>query len=184
MDTSYSYTYNLEPDTFAPTSDVVTGGTAVGAAFGAMMGIIMVVSIIVLIAQIVVIVGKWRVLSKMGRKPWAAIIPYFSDFEMTAGASGNAALSLAIPIVGLATAIFTWLSGDVDSVAINGISGLLGLAYFVLTCVMCHKVAQAFDKSAGWTVGLILLGVVFWPMLGFGQSAYQGFVDVEDGLIE
>jgi arginine exporter protein ArgO len=35
-----------------------------------------------------------------------------------------------------------------------------------------NGVSKAFGKGAGFTAGLILLGFIFWPMLGFGSAEY------------
>ena len=37
--------------------------------------------------------------------------------------------------------------------------------------------AYTFGKESAYTIGLVLLGIVFWPMLGFGESEP---VDLED----
>lgn len=50
------------------------------------------------------------------------------------------------------------------------LASLLGTASFVLGCMMCHFTSQKFGKGVGWTIGLVLLGFVFWPILGLGSS--------------
>jgi hypothetical protein len=35
-------------------------------------------------------------------------------------------------------------------------------------------ISKSFGKDEGFTVGLILLGAIFWPILGFGSAKYQG----------
>jgi len=35
-------------------------------------------------------------------------------------------------------------------------------------------VSKSFGKDEGYTVGLVLLGIVFWPILAFGDAAYIG----------
>jgi hypothetical protein len=37
-----------------------------------------------------------------------------------------------------------------------------------------HLLSKSFGKEAGFTVGLILLGFVFYPILAFGDAEYQG----------
>jgi hypothetical protein len=34
--------------------------------------------------------------------------------------------------------------------------------------------AKSFGKGAGFGIGLALLGIIFWPILGFGSAEYQG----------
>ena len=35
-------------------------------------------------------------------------------------------------------------------------------------------ISKSFGKDEGFTVGLVLLGIIFWPILGFGDAKYQG----------
>lgn len=36
--------------------------------------------------------------------------------------------------------------------------------------MLCYYTSKRFNKGIGWTVGLVLLGFVFWPILGLGSS--------------
>lgn len=44
----------------------------------------------------------------------------------------------------------------------------------VISILMCLAIAERFGKSAGFGVGLALLGFIFFPILGFGDAQYQG----------
>lgn len=35
-------------------------------------------------------------------------------------------------------------------------------------------VAKSFGKGGGFAAGLILLGIIFWPILAFGDAQYVG----------
>ena len=35
-------------------------------------------------------------------------------------------------------------------------------------------ISKSFGHDEGFTVGLLLLGIIFWPILGFGSSKYLG----------
>ena len=35
-------------------------------------------------------------------------------------------------------------------------------------------ISKSFGKDEDFTVGLVLPGIVFWPILGFGSAKYQG----------
>lgn len=43
----------------------------------------------------------------------------------------------------------------------------------VFSVLVWHGVPKAFGHGDGLTVGLVLLGVIFVPILGFGQSQYR-----------
>jgi hypothetical protein len=39
---------------------------------------------------------------------------------------------------------------------------------------MVNMLSKSFGKDEGFTVGLVLLGIIFYPILGFGSAKYQG----------
>jgi hypothetical protein len=39
---------------------------------------------------------------------------------------------------------------------------------------LINMVSKSFGKDEGYTLGLIFLPFVFWPILGFGDAKYQG----------
>jgi Family of unknown function (DUF5684) len=101
---------------------------------------------IVYLAIIVLeIAGWWMIFSKAGRPGWGAIIPIYNVYLMckVAGRPGWWLLLFLIPIVNIVIAIIVGID-----------------------------IAKNFAKSAGYGVGLALLGFIFAPMLGFGDAAY------------
>ena len=44
----------------------------------------------------------------------------------------------------------------------------------IINIILFVPVAKNFGKSGGYAVGLGLLPVIFWPMLGFGSDQYRG----------
>ena len=57
--------------------------------------------------------------------------------------------------------------------------------------MMTHYVAKSFGKGFGFSLGLIFLPFVFYPILGFGDALYQyngpasieGILDSGDAII-
>ena len=100
-----------------------------------------------LVIVVFLIAAQWKVFVKAGQPGWAAIIPIYNIYIMTkiAGKPGIWTLLCLLPIVNI---IFTiWLY---------------------------NMISKSFGHDEGFTVGLFLLGIVFWPILGFGSSKYQG----------
>ena len=100
------------------------------------------------LALIVLLIASfWKVFAKAGQPGWAAIIPIYNVYILLkiAGRPGWWLLLCLVPLVNVIIAIL---------VAID--------------------VAKAFGKSAGFGVGLALLGFIFYPILGFGDATYQG----------
>jgi hypothetical protein len=120
----------------------VLGNDAAAATAGAVAGGVMFVYFALLI---VMVIAMWKLFSKAGQPGWAAIIPIYNAYVLlkVAGKPGWWLILFLIPVVSLVIAIIT-----------------------------LHGVSTSFGKSAGFTVGLVLLPIVFFPMLAFGSATY------------
>ena len=109
------------------------------------MGFIIVIIYLALI--VVVIAGMWKMFEKAGQPGWACIIPFYNIYILTVIADKPAwwMILFFIPIANIVAAIMIW-----------------------------HAVSLNFGKDAGFTVGLVLLGFIFVPILGFGDAVYKG----------
>jgi hypothetical protein len=89
----------------------------------------------------------WKVFVKAGQPGWAAIVPFYNIYIMTkiTGKPGIWVLWCLIPFVNIIFAI--WLT---------------------------NMMSKSFGHDEGFTIGLLLLSFIFWPILGFGDSKYQG----------
>jgi hypothetical protein len=96
---------------------------------------------------VAVIAGLWKAFEKAGQPGWAAIIPIYNVYIMIK-ISGNDwwwLILFFIPFINLLAAI------------------KIGL-----------DVAKGFGQGLGFGLGLVFLGFIFWPLLGFGDYQYQG----------
>lgn len=89
----------------------------------------------------------WGVFKKAGQPPWASMVPIYNAFILckVAGRPGWWVILFIIPVVSLIIAI-----------------------------ILSIDVAKSFGKGIGFAIGLILLGIVFYPVLGYGSAQYQG----------
>ena len=96
---------------------------------------------------ILMIAALWKVFTKAGQPGWAAIIPIYNVYILCkiGGKSGWWVLLLMVPLLNIIFAI------------------LLSIA-----------IAEKFGKGAGFGLGLTFLGVIFYPILGFGDAQYHG----------
>jgi hypothetical protein len=103
--------------------------------------------IIMLAIAIFLVAAMWKVFVKAGQPGWAAIIPIYNIYIMTkiGGKPGYWTLLCLIPIVNIIFSI--WLY---------------------------NMISKSFGKDEGFTAGLVLLGAIFWPILGFGAARYLG----------
>lgn len=95
----------------------------------------------------VILVGFWKVFAKAGQPGWAALIPIYNCY-------------ILLKIVGRPV---WWL-----------ILLLIPLVNIVIAVILSLDLAKSFGKSTGFAIGLLLLGFIFYPILGFGDATYQG----------
>ena len=103
--------------------------------------------IIGLLVGLLIIVAMWKVFTKAGQPGWASIIPIYN-------------LYIWCKIVGRP---WWWI-----------LLMLIPFVNFIILIILCIDTAKSFGKGAGFGIGLALLGVIFWPILGFGSAQYQG----------
>ncbi len=126
-------------------ADEDAASNAAASAGGALGGAVG--GIIALIVAVILIAAMWKVFSKAGYPGWAAIIPIYNIYVLVkvAGRPGWWLLLMLIPFVN-----------------------------FIIAIILSIDVAKNFGKGAGFGVGLAFLGVIFYPILGFGSATYQG----------
>jgi hypothetical protein len=101
---------------------------------------------------IVTLIGMWKVFAKAGQPGWAVLVPIYNI------------------IVLLRVAGLPWYWVFAPFVAIIPILGWI--AYIVWIVWVHHRISTRFGQGVGFTVGLTLLGPIFWLILGFGSSKY------------
>ena len=115
--------------------------------FAAMAAFFAAMMIPFLIIAVIVIIGKWKIYEKAGKPGWAAIIPIYNWIVM-------------LEIVGKPV---WWV-----------ILFLIPCVNIIFLIWTLNLLSKSFGQTEGFTVGLVLLGVVFYPILGFGNYQYLG----------
>jgi hypothetical protein len=102
--------------------------------------------IIVYVAILVLMIAsQWKIFTKAGKPGWACIVPIYN-------------IVVLLEIVKKPT---WWV-----------ILFLIPIVNFVILILIMIELAKAFGKDGGFAAGLILLGVVFLPILAFGDAKY------------
>lgn len=120
---------------------------AVAGGLLATLGAIVFIPIIIgLAVSIVSIIAMWKVFKKAGKNGWEAIVPVYNIITLLqiVGINPIWVLGLAVPVLNLIIAI-----------------------------AVAMRLAQGFGKDTSFTVGLILLNVVFMSILGFGKDTWD-----------
>ena len=116
-------------------------------AIGALMAMLAGMMFILILPMLVMIIGMWKVFTKAGKPGWAVIIPIYANIVM-------------LEIIGQPWTRLLWY--------------LIPFYGIYLAIVDLNTLSRSFGKDTGFTVGLILLGPVFWCILGFGGAQYLG----------
>ena len=106
-----------------------------------------VLAIPLIIGWIIAVIGMWKTFEKAGKPGWAAIIPIYNYIVM-------------LEIVGKP---IWWI-----------ILFLVPCANIIIPIWVINLLAKSFGKSEGFTIGLLLLPFIFFPILGFGSATYLG----------
>jgi hypothetical protein len=102
--------------------------------------------VLIYIGIIVLMISSiWKVFTKANQPGWAAIVPIYNIIIMLEVAKKP-----------------TWW------VAMY----FIPIANFVFMIMTLNGISKNFGKDEGFTVGMVLLGVVFWPILAFGNAQY------------
>jgi hypothetical protein len=96
---------------------------------------------------IVMVVAMWKVFVKAGQPGWASIVPIYN-------------IIVLLNITGKPT---WWI-----------VLFLLPVANIIAAILVFVALAKSFGKSTGFAMGLLFLGFIFFPILGFGDARYIG----------
>ncbi len=101
----------------------------------------------ILIFLVFYIICMWKIYVKAGQDGWACLIPIYSTYIYTKiiGKPCWWTFLLIIPYVNIVFMIWG-----------------------------ANLLSKKFGKSEGFTVGLIFLGFIFYPILAFGEAKYEG----------
>lgn len=107
----------------------------------------MIVNCFSLILVVVVFISLWKIFEKAGKPGWAGIIPIYNTVVL-------------LEIVGRP---IWWI-----------ILLLIPCVNIVVSVIVMIDLAKSFGKGTGFGIGLWLLGIIFFPILGFGNARYIG----------
>lgn len=117
-----------------------------GSAFAVLFSGVFLVFALILIA--IIFISLWKIFEKAGQEGWKAIIPIYNLYILTVivGKPWWWMLLMCIPYIGAIWGI--WIT---------------------------NLLSKSFGKTEGFTVGLVLLGIVFYPILAFDRTiVYKG----------
>jgi hypothetical protein len=96
---------------------------------------------------VLLIVSLWKINTKAGKPGWAILIPIYSTI-------------VRLEIIGKP---IWWL-----------FLFLIPIVNIVFLIWMTNLLSKSFGKSEGFTIGLLFLPFIFYPILGLGSATYTG----------
>jgi hypothetical protein len=93
------------------------------------------------------IICMWKIYTKAGKPGWAAIIPIYN-------------IIILLEIIGKPWWWFFLMC--------------IPLVNLIILIIVYHNLSVSFGKGAGFTVGLIFLSIIFFPILAFSDAKYVG----------
>lgn len=112
---------------------------------GGMLIFMMIIWIISIAFSVFMIISMWKVFKKLGKPGWAAIVPFYNVYVLCCEIAEKQwwyILLLCVPIANL-------------------------YAMYVIYDVIAKK----FGKDTGFTIGMIFLPIIFFPILAFSKNA-------------
>lgn len=104
-----------------------------------------IISIIYLAFVVFITAGVWKTFVKAGQPGWACLVPIYNVYVM----------------------------GQIGGVK-NWWLIFIPIANIYIIFVLMIAIAKSFGKDAGFGIGLVFLGFIFWPILGFGDAKCIG----------
>jgi hypothetical protein len=101
--------------------------------------------IVVLAIAVFLIACQWKIYSKAGKPGWACLVPIYN----------------IVVLLEIVNKPVWWI-----------LLMLIPIVNFVIAIIIIIELAKAFGKDGGFAVGLMLLPIVFYPLLAFGDSQY------------
>ena len=104
-------------------------------------------AIVGLLIAVLMIAAMWKIFTKARQPGWACLIPIYNIYILCkiVGRPGWWVILMLIPFVN-----------------------------FIIGIILCIDLAKSFGNGVGFGLGVAFLGIIFFPILGFGSAQYQG----------
>ena len=135
-------------------------------------GVLGTVLMIFLVIYVLLVIATWKIFKKAGEAGWKAIIPIYNGYILykICGMKNWFWISLIVSVV---VGIIKGAAGE-NKTILNAVNIISGIFDIVVGIMLCNKMAKAFGKGIGYTLGLIFLPNIFTLILGFGSAEYIG----------
>jgi hypothetical protein len=124
---------------------------------------------------LLITVCRWIIFQKAGQAGWKSLIPIYDTFVTLRIIQrpqwwGYLVVGSSIVQIML-TATRDGSSDELSTVQL--VSSIASLIAFLFTVRITHGLSRSFGRGVGFTLGLLFLPYIFYPMLAFGSSIYR-----------
>ncbi|HOU29255.1 MAG TPA: DUF5684 domain-containing protein [Thermoleophilia bacterium] len=127
---------------------------------GLFAGVMIVMWLIGIVFAVLTIVGLWKTFRKAGLPGWAAIVPFYNEYNVVKMSNRPLWFFWAM----LAGSLLAW---------IPFLGWLLVLGIFVLWVFIALDVAANFGQGTGFAILLIIFPMIMFLVLGFGPAQFN-----------
>ena len=103
--------------------------------------------LLMLAVAVFFLASLWKLFTKAGKPGWATLVPIYN----------------VIVLLQIAGRPMWWF-----------ILLLIPFVNFFVALALMVDIAKSFGRGMGFGLGLMFLGFVFYPILGFGEAEYAG----------
>ena len=132
---------------------------------GGFAGAFFIIIAIVAVVVIIMIISLWKIFTKAGQPGWASIIPVYNNYILTQIARVNIAYFIVLLTPTLIAVTEVHLPKPVNQV--------MNVVVVIALILVVYNMCKQFGKGVGYTIGMVILPFIFFPMLAFGDSVYQ-----------
>lgn len=112
---------------------------------------------------LLIIIAGWRLFTKAGQPGWAVLIPFYNLYVYSQ-VLRRPKWWILLYLIGTVPFAGPW-------------------AMLFVSVIDALRLAKVFQKPPVFGVGILLLGVIFIPVLAFGEAEYDPFTVEESELI-
>lgn len=127
---------------------------------GLATGVLIVIWLFAIAWAVLAIIGLWKTLQKAGLPGWAAIIPFYNEYNIVKMSNRPMWFFWAM----LGCSLLAW---------IPILGWLLIIALIVLWVFVALDIAANFGQSTGFAILLIIFPSIMFLILGFGSARYD-----------
>lgn len=130
--------------------------------------VLIVLLILAIVFLLATIVADWIIFEKAGESGWKSLIPFYNSY-IYFKISWKSSMFWITFACSVCYAFFSENGNLSDLIGI-----LAQLAATIMIAIQRYKLGEAFDRGAGFCIGMALLGPIFSCILAFGDAEYKG----------